>query len=59
LETDQLQVHHKSYKNLYKKGEIRDLEFVCRGCHEMIHDKVEYDPELLAMIDHALEVLKK
>lgn len=44
--TTNLVVHHSSYKNLYKKEEIDDLELLCSNCHEKLHFSEEFRVEL-------------
>ena len=38
--TYRLEVHHKSYKNLFNEG-LADLELLCHSCHSKEHKKVK------------------
>lgn len=35
--TESLQVHHKTYDNLYREP-LTDLEILCSGCHRNLHE---------------------
>lgn len=34
-----IQVHHKTYKNVYKE-KLEDLQVLCATCHQKTHDKI-------------------
>jgi hypothetical protein len=38
--TYRLEVHHKSYRNLFNEG-LNDLELLCNTCHKKEHNKPE------------------
>ena len=40
--TEQLEVHHTTYKRLGNE-KLTDLVTVCRNCHQRIHDKYGYN----------------
>lgn len=33
-----LQVHHRTYDNLYNENVSEDLTTLCNGCHKLFHD---------------------
>ena len=40
--SESLEVHHNTYERLGSE-DLSDLNLVCRGCHQDIHDRLGYD----------------
>lgn len=36
-------VHHRTYARLYRER-MKDLQGLCRDCHEFVHHRSSYDP---------------
>ena len=44
--TNNLQVHHKTYKNIFNEDVEHDLVTLCSDCHTAIHEKYGYPQNL-------------
>lgn len=57
-ETKNLEVHHKTYKNLYNEP-MDDLELLCNPCHRFEHGLSDFDPTRYYDWDEVIAEIKK